>query len=218
MSSLSYARISAGKNEKKKKHRVRVTSREGNPRLRCLHARLNFFFLFFPVDFRAKERLLAVSTYTCSFLKEREANCSIVNKQRLCMSLTSSLLIYLKDSEYCGKFRRICIITGLRLVAKRSTLYLTSKVFLSVKSFSIYEVVRVSGILGTLNKPTTRNIRDAIDFVHAKRLAGKKCFTSRLSTLGNGSLVVEFVGKSGKRCCLLPCDPIKKIALNFALR
>lgn len=64
--------------------------------------------------------------------------------------------------------------------------------------------------VGTLNKPTTQNIRDANDFVHAKRLAREECFTSRLSTLGNGLLVVEFVGISGKCHCLLPCDPIKK--------
>ena len=79
----------------------------------------------------------------------------------------------------------------------------------------MYKVVRVSGIFGTLNKPTTRNTRNANDSVHAKRLARKKRFASKVSTLGNGLLVAGFEGKSGKHHCPLPCDKIEKLTLSL---
>ena len=132
--SLSLARRSAGKNEKNTEFESQV-ARAGNPRLHFLRGRLNFFFSF---SLRIFEQKRDCSVYTYSFLKEREANCSLVNKT-LCMSLTSSLLIYLKDSECCSKFRQICIITGLRIVPKRLTLHLTSRAFLTFASLVFRE-------------------------------------------------------------------------------
>ena len=69
--------------------------------------------------------------------------------------------------------------------------YPCSRAFLPGKSFSMYIVVRVTGIshcrlvdervsLGDVNKPATRNTRHANDNVHAKGLARKKRSTSRV--------------------------------------
>ena len=61
----------------------------------------------------------------------------------------------------------------------------------------MYEVVRVSGISrrvvglfsAPLNKLTTRNTRDANDFVHAKRLARKKRSVSRVKVRRVGAKI-----------------------------
>ena len=57
----------------------------------------------------------------------------------------------------------------------------SSRAFLSGKSFSMHNVVRVSGISRSwfVNKPAARNTRDANDIVHAKGLARKKRSASR---------------------------------------
>ena len=88
----------------------------------------------------------------------------------------------------------------------------------------MYEVVRVSSILrsrpvklsATLNKPATRNTRDASDFVHAKKLARKKTSAGRVTAYSNElNDRLALVFKSAKKLVVLYMFLLSLVYLFF---